>query len=104
MNVLGFLLNITCCTVFKHILDILSLGPGPGGPPPDNAAPKKIWSEHKTETGKVYFYNSVTKQSVWERPKDMDEEQGSEKKTPEPEQQPPVNSNNAKISEYCVTE
>ncbi|XP_063680659.1 transcription elongation regulator 1-like isoform X3 [Bolinopsis microptera] len=73
-------------------------GPGAGGHPPENAAPKKIWSEHKTETGKVYFYNSVTKQSVWERPKEMDEEQGGVKRTPEPlEQQLPVSSN-AKIS------
>jgi len=76
-------------------------GPGPGssGPPPEKSpGPKKIWSEHKTDSGKVYFYNSVTKQSVWERPKEMDEEQGSEKKTPEPEQPPPVSSNNAKIT------
>ena len=44
-----------------------------------------MWSEHKTEAGKVYYYNSITKQSVWERPKDMDESPPAESpKTPEP--------------------
>lgn len=27
-----------------------------------------IWSEHKTKDGKVYYYNSITKKSVWEKP------------------------------------
>ena len=27
------------------------------------------WSEHKTPEGKVYFYNSKSQQSVWDKPK-----------------------------------
>ena len=27
------------------------------------------WSEHKTPDGKIYFFNSKTQQSVWEKPK-----------------------------------
>ena len=64
--------------------------------PPEAAKPKKIWSEHKTEAGKVYFYNSVTKQSVWERPKEMDEQQSDDKKTTETDDQP-AGANAAKI-------
>ena len=31
----------------------------------DSAA---AWSEHKSPDGRIYFYNTVTKQSVWEKP------------------------------------
>ena len=34
--------------------------------------PTKVWSEHKNSEGKVYFYNKITLQSVWEKPKDFD--------------------------------
>ena len=26
------------------------------------------WTEHKSPDGRIYFYNTVTKQSVWEKP------------------------------------
>lgn len=32
----------------------------------------------------MYYYNSITKQSVWERPKEMDETAEPANKTPEP--------------------
>ena len=28
----------------------------------------KNWSEHKAPDGRTYYYNSVTKQSSWEKP------------------------------------
>ena len=34
--------------------------------------PTKVWSEHKNAEGKVYYYNKITLQSVWEKPKDFD--------------------------------
>ncbi|KAJ1547788.1 transcription elongation regulator, partial [Nowakowskiella sp. JEL0078] len=30
-----------------------------------------VWTEFKTATGQPYFYNSITKQSVWQRPLDL---------------------------------
>lgn len=29
------------------------------------------WSEHKAPDGRTYYYNSVTKQSLWEKPDDL---------------------------------
>ncbi|XP_035779113.1 pre-mRNA-processing factor 40 homolog A-like [Anopheles albimanus] len=29
------------------------------------------WSEHKTPDGRTYYYNSITKQSLWEKPEEM---------------------------------
>ena len=50
-----------------------SLGPGgPGGPgPKPSGPPKPLWTEHKTEAGKTYYYNTQSKASVWEKPKDF---------------------------------
>jgi hypothetical protein len=31
-----------------------------------------VWSEFKTSEGNVYYYNKVTRQSVWETPPDVD--------------------------------
>lgn len=46
----------------------------PGMPPPSILGmPPREWSEHRTADGKVYYYNSRTMQSVWERPKEMDQ-------------------------------
>uniref|UniRef100_A0A915INZ7 WW domain-containing protein n=1 Tax=Romanomermis culicivorax TaxID=13658 RepID=A0A915INZ7_ROMCU len=30
-----------------------------------------VWSEHKSPDGRTYYYNNVTKQSVWEKPEEM---------------------------------
>lgn len=34
--------------------------------------PTRVWSHHQTPEGRTYFYNKVTKQSVWEQPKDFE--------------------------------
>ena len=48
----------------------------PGFPPvlPGNPqlVPTRVWSDHKTLDGRTYYYNKVTKQSVWEMPKDFE--------------------------------
>lgn len=49
----------------------------PGFPPPSlpgnpQLVPTRVWSDHQTPEGKVYYYNKVTKQSVWECPKDYE--------------------------------
>lgn len=31
------------------------------------------WKEHKSDTGRVYFYNSETKESTWTTPKELEE-------------------------------
>ncbi|XP_068899976.1 pre-mRNA-processing factor 40 homolog A isoform X6 [Tenebrio molitor] len=41
--------------------------PGFGGfPPPPN--PVEQWTEHKAPDGRTYYYNSMTKQSSWQKP------------------------------------
>lgn len=56
--------------------------PPPGMPPPGLPMPPPLgmppgpsseWSEHRTADGRVYYYNSRTLQSTWERPKEMDQ-------------------------------
>lgn len=41
-------------------------GFGPPGPP--GATSGEQWSEHKAPDGRTYYYNSVTKQSSWQKP------------------------------------
>ena len=31
------------------------------------------WKEHKSDTGRIYFYNSETKESTWTTPKELEE-------------------------------
>lgn len=55
--------------------------PPPGMPPPGlpmppmgmPLPPRSDWSEHRAGDGRVYYYNSKTLQSTWERPKEMDQ-------------------------------
>ncbi|XP_013178528.1 PREDICTED: pre-mRNA-processing factor 40 homolog A isoform X2 [Papilio xuthus] len=45
-----------------------------GAPAPDVtplANQSSPWSEHKAPDGRTYYYNSVTKQSLWEKPDDL---------------------------------
>ena len=34
--------------------------------------PQRVWSEHRMPDGKAYYYNKVTHQSVWDKPRDFD--------------------------------
>ena len=34
--------------------------------------PQRVWSEHENPDGRTYYYNKVTRQSVWEKPKDLE--------------------------------
>ncbi|CAK1601095.1 unnamed protein product [Parnassius mnemosyne] len=67
---------------FPPIIPPFSMPP-PGFPPfkADLGAPapevtptvnqSSPWSEHKAPDGRTYYYNSVTKQSLWEKPDDL---------------------------------
>ena len=35
------------------------------------------WSEHKTADGKSYYYNARSQQSVWEKPKILEDWEGT---------------------------
>jgi len=35
---------------------------------------KSSWTEHKAPDGRTYYYNHVSKQSSWEKPKDLQTE------------------------------
>ena len=42
-------------------------------PPDVSSQPASgVWSQHHTPEGKPYYYNNVTRQSVWEKPMDFD--------------------------------
>lgn len=30
-----------------------------------------MWTEHKAPDGRTYYYNSVTKQSMWDKPDEL---------------------------------
>ena len=45
--------------------------PPPRGPPPPLKPPK--WTEYETPEGIPYWFNEATKESVWEKPKALEE-------------------------------
>jgi hypothetical protein len=53
-----------------------SFPPGPtppgGMPNASHLVPIRVWSEFQTPKGKPYFYNKITRGSVWEKPTDFD--------------------------------
>ncbi len=64
-------------------------GGPPGGPPPMQPPPQASmpapkppevaeWTEHKNVDGRMYYYNSRTLESVWEKPKVMAEWEGKD--------------------------
>lgn len=42
--------------------------PGFGAFPPPAPNQKEQWTEHKAPDGRTYYYNSITKQSSWQKP------------------------------------
>lgn len=40
-------------------------------PPPGFPQSTCEWSEHKSPDGRTYYYNSITKQSAWEKPDEL---------------------------------
>ena len=38
------------------------------------------WNEYKTNEGRTYYYNSVTKESKWEKPAELEEFEKASKK------------------------
>lgn len=40
-------------------------------PPGFGVAPTSEWTEHKSPDGRTYYYNSITKQSAWEKPDEL---------------------------------
>lgn len=40
-------------------------------PLPLPGAPTSEWTEHKSPDGRTYYYNNVTKQSLWEKPDEL---------------------------------
>ena len=40
---------------------------------PGGMMPMCDWSEHASPDGKKYFYNAKTQESVWEKPKELEE-------------------------------
>ncbi|XP_029450374.1 pre-mRNA-processing factor 40 homolog B-like isoform X2 [Rhinatrema bivittatum] len=44
---------------------------GSSSPVKDPPKKKALWSEHKAPDGRIYFYNSDTKQSTWEKPDEL---------------------------------
>ncbi|XP_053672408.1 pre-mRNA-processing factor 40 homolog A isoform X2 [Anopheles nili] len=53
------------------VIDASTVPAAPGAPLVQPAAIVNEWSEHKTPEGRTYYYNSITKQSSWEKPEDL---------------------------------
>lgn len=45
--------------------------PGVDGMMPYGSVPTTEWTEHKSPDGRNYYYNSVTKQSSWDKPDEL---------------------------------
>nr|XP_033791668.1 pre-mRNA-processing factor 40 homolog B isoform X1 [Geotrypetes seraphini] len=85
--------RFTCKPIFSKVSCVLSCGtaltqPSPtisnpvvtsmqqnviGSNSPAKDPPKKkaLWTEHKAPDGRIYYYNSDTKQSTWEKPDEL---------------------------------
>uniref|UniRef100_A0A8R1DFU3 Transcription elongation regulator 1 n=1 Tax=Caenorhabditis japonica TaxID=281687 RepID=A0A8R1DFU3_CAEJA len=56
----------------------------PGQMPPQN--PDDAWSEFNAPDGRKYYYNSITQENTWEKPKVLVDKEGGSVKSPEPVQ------------------
>ena len=43
------------------------------------------WKEYKSDTGKPYYYNSLTKESRWTKPKELEDLEGRPPPPPPPQ-------------------
>ncbi|CAG8646889.1 8079_t:CDS:10, partial [Racocetra fulgida] len=43
----------------------------PGQAPPYAATTARVWTEHTAPDGRTYYYNTVTKQSSWDKPEEL---------------------------------
>ncbi|KAM7222265.1 hypothetical protein V8F06_002292 [Rhypophila decipiens] len=41
------------------------------GMPPPFVPPAQVWQEHRTENGRSYYYNTVTRQTQWNKPEEL---------------------------------
>ncbi|XP_060585803.1 pre-mRNA-processing factor 40 homolog B-like [Ruditapes philippinarum] len=55
----------------QQVNDAASSSPGQVDQKTEKKSP---WTEHKAPDGRTYYYNNVTKQSSWEKPKDLQTE------------------------------
>merc|ERR1719187_233728 len=39
--------------------------------PSDEKSEKRVWTEHKSPDGRIYYYNTVTRASVWDKPDEL---------------------------------
>lgn len=39
------------------------------GPP--FAPPTQVWQEHRTENGRSYYFNTITKKTQWNKPDEL---------------------------------
>jgi hypothetical protein len=53
------------CLILFCCRDALNIGDGA------EVKNQSDWTEHKAPDGRTYYYNSVTKQSLWEKPDEL---------------------------------
>lgn len=84
-------MHFFCTFVGIAVNPVDSIGPpghrGHGVPLPIpplgvTSLPVRVWTQHHTPEGKPYYYNNLTRQSVWEKPMDFDKSVAMPEKLP----------------------